>query len=164
MSIQDLGSIGELIAAVATVATLAYLAVQMGQNTRALRSSTFQQISTDMSQTAEAIAMSPDLAGIVAKAREGLAALSIEERTRFSFLMLMTFRRLESVFVQRELGSIDASLTIGFERSAISVLAGGGAAEWWEATRVAFSTEFVALVDGVLAEGATSIHEGFKPD
>ena len=37
MSIQDLGSIGELIAALATVATLAYLAVQIRQNTRALR-------------------------------------------------------------------------------------------------------------------------------
>ena len=36
MTIQDLGSVGELIAAVATVATLVYLAVQIRQNTRAL--------------------------------------------------------------------------------------------------------------------------------
>ena len=40
MTIQDLGSLGELIAAVATIATLAYLAVQVRQNTRALRSAT----------------------------------------------------------------------------------------------------------------------------
>ena len=37
MTIQDLGSIGELVAAVATVATLAYLALQIRQNTRHLR-------------------------------------------------------------------------------------------------------------------------------
>ena len=49
MTIQDLGSIGELIAAIATVATLVYLAVQLKQNTRALRSQTFQQSSMDMS-------------------------------------------------------------------------------------------------------------------
>ncbi len=37
MTIQDLGSLGELIAAVATVATLVYLALQIRQNTRVLR-------------------------------------------------------------------------------------------------------------------------------
>ena len=45
VTIQDLGSIGELVAAAATIATLAYLAAQVRQNTRALRSSTFQSIS-----------------------------------------------------------------------------------------------------------------------
>ena len=37
MTIQDLGSLGELLAAVATLATLGYLAVQVGQARRQLR-------------------------------------------------------------------------------------------------------------------------------
>ena len=37
MTIQDLGSIGERLAAVATLATLFYLAVQIRQNTKAVR-------------------------------------------------------------------------------------------------------------------------------
>src|SRR5262245_46033058 len=68
VTIQDLGSIGELVAAAATVATLAYLAIQVRQNTRALRSSTFQQISMDMSLLAGTIAGDPDLAAIIVKA------------------------------------------------------------------------------------------------
>ena len=40
MTIQDLGSIGELVAALATVATLAYLAIQIRQNTLQLEQST----------------------------------------------------------------------------------------------------------------------------
>ena len=36
MTIQDLGSIGELIAAIATIFTLVYLAFQINQNTRAI--------------------------------------------------------------------------------------------------------------------------------
>jgi hypothetical protein len=39
VTIQDLGSLGELIAAVATVATLVYLAVQIRQNTKSVRAS-----------------------------------------------------------------------------------------------------------------------------
>lgn len=38
MSIQDLGSLGELVAAIATIATLIYLATQIRQNTRMLES------------------------------------------------------------------------------------------------------------------------------
>ena len=45
MNIQDLGSIGELIAALATLLTLGYLAIQLKQNTSALKSQTFQQSS-----------------------------------------------------------------------------------------------------------------------
>ena len=39
MPIQELGSIGELIAAVATIFTLVYLAFQINQNTRAVKAS-----------------------------------------------------------------------------------------------------------------------------
>ena len=42
MTIQDLGSLGELLAAVATLATLGYLAVQVRQNTESIRASTVQ--------------------------------------------------------------------------------------------------------------------------
>ncbi len=162
MTIQDLGSIGELIAAVATIATLAYLAVQVRQNTRALRSSTFQQISMDMSLAGDAIARSSDLAAIIVKASAGLSALTPEERVRFHFYLVMTFRRLEAIYVQAILGSIDPPRTHGFERSAISVLTSGGAAEWWDATKGAFSTEFAAHVDAQLASGIHApLHPGF---
>ena len=39
MPIQEVGSIGELIAAIATIITLVYLAFQIHQNTRAVKAS-----------------------------------------------------------------------------------------------------------------------------
>ena len=68
MSFEDLGNLGELVAAIATVATLGYLALQLKQNTKALRSQTFQQSSMDMSLTANAISSNGELAEIVVKA------------------------------------------------------------------------------------------------
>lgn len=46
MTIQDLGSLGELIAAVATVATLVYLALQIRQNTTSVRASSRLEIAS----------------------------------------------------------------------------------------------------------------------
>ena len=40
MSIQDLGSIGEFVAAIATLATLVYLAIQIRQNTKQVEEGT----------------------------------------------------------------------------------------------------------------------------
>jgi hypothetical protein len=162
MTLQDLGSIGELIAAIATVVTLGYLAVQMRQNTRALRSATFQEISRDMNGTSEVISTHADLSEIMIKGQAGLAGLTPAERTRYSFLLLMTLRRLESVFMQRELGSLDRELTAGFERSVISAISSVGGREWWQQTgRFAFSDAFVGFVDHELSVDVQRIHPGF---
>ena len=161
MTIQELGSIGELIAALATIGTLAYLAIQVRQNTRALRSSTFQEISNDMSVSSETVAAHPDLSVVLVKGAENLAHLSPDERLRFSFFLLMTFRRLESIFIQRRLGFIAPELTEGFERSVISVIASGGGAEWWDSAKPALSADFVAYVDQALESAKfPRIHPG----
>ena len=153
MTIQDLGSIGELLAAIATIATLVYLAAQVRQNTRALKSSTFQEVAGAMSLTTEAIATNPELAVIIVKASHGLAELTPEERIQYTFTMLTTFRRLETVYVQRQLGLIDPALTEGYERSALSVLASPSAAEWWQSGKPAFSEAFASYVDSQIASG-----------
>ena len=138
MSIQDFGSIGELIAAPATVATLAYLAIQVRQNTRVLRSSTFQEISNDMSLSSQMFSGIPDLSAILVKGSETRSNLTAEENLRYSFFFLMTFRRQESTFVQRQSGFIGPELTAGFERSVVSTIASCGGAEWWRSAKPAF--------------------------
>jgi hypothetical protein len=161
VTIQDIGSIGEMIAAIATIGTLAYLAVQVRQNTRALRSSTFQDIANDMSVSSEAICTHADLSAVLVKGSESLADLSPEERMRHSFFLLMTFRRLESVFIQRQHGFVGPDLTGGFERSVISVVASGGGAEWWRSAKPAFSPSFVEYVDQRLkSDEFPRIHPG----
>jgi len=121
MTIQDLGNIGQLLAAIATITTLVYLGVQIRQNTRALRSSTFQDIVAAMSSTTEAISTRPELALLIVKASSGFSELTPEERVRYNFILITTFRRLESVYVQRRLGSIEPQLAEGFERPALSL-------------------------------------------
>jgi hypothetical protein len=162
VTIQELGSIGEFVAALATIATIAYLAVQVRQNTRALRSSTFQDLSGGMNKVSEAIATHPDLSMLMVKGSDGLALLTSEEQVRFNFLCVMAFRRFEAVFTQRSLGNVEAELTAGFERSLLSIVASGGGAEWWETGKPAFNTQFVEFVDRKLAsERLPRIHLNF---
>lgn len=75
----------------------------------------------------------------------------------------MAFRRLEAVYVQGMLGSIDRSRTAGFERSALSILMTPVGVEWWRSARAALSIDFAAHVDSQLASGAhATMHPGFR--
>jgi hypothetical protein len=161
MNWDAIGAIGQLVGAVLVGITLVYLAIQLRQNTSALKSSTFLSVSTLMGSTMEVFATHADLAPLLLKAQSGLDKLSADERARFGFLMMMASRRVETVVVQRHLGFIDPELTAGFERSALSTLAYGGARQWWELSKGAFSDVFSSWVDARLASNPPApMHAG----
>jgi hypothetical protein len=153
VSIQDLGSIGEFVAALATLATLIYLAIQVRQNTRAIKSSTFQNITAEMGKNVEPISASADLAAILVKGMPNPGSLSAEERLRLSSVMVASFRRMESVYVQHKLGSIDDELQAGFELSIVTLLATPFGSEWWKEAKVTFYRPFVAHLDKRIRDG-----------
>jgi hypothetical protein len=162
MNWDAIGAIGQILGAALVGISLIYLSVQMRQNTASLRSSTFLSISAQMGATMEIMATHSDLAPLLISAQAGLDGLPPPERARFGFLMMMAFRRVETVVVQRHLGFIEAELTDGFERSAVSALASKGAREWWDGSKAAFSNLFSTWVDGKLASGLPApIHAGF---
>jgi hypothetical protein len=70
VTIQDVGSIGELIAAIATVATLAYLAFQIRSNTIAMKAEARRGARIDASAVTRLIAGSGETAELL---RKGLA-------------------------------------------------------------------------------------------
>ena len=151
MNWDAIGAVGQVVGALLVGITLVYLAVQLRQNTAAMKSSTFQSISTLMGASMEVLASHSDLAPLLIKAQAGLDSLSASERVRFGFLMMMAFRRIETVVVQRHLGAIDPELTDGFERSALSALRSPGARQWWETAKSGFSRLFSTWVDARLA-------------
>jgi hypothetical protein len=97
VTIQDLGSIGELLAAIATIATLAYLAVQLKQSTASTRASSaaaHSEANRNMN-----LVMAQD-AGLTSLYWSGLAnrsALGDEDRKRFDFVLgshIMSFEQM----------------------------------------------------------------------
>ena len=143
MSISELGSLGELLAAIATLITLIYLATQVRQNTRALNSATFQNITGEMGKNVEPISENADLAEIMVRGFRSPDELNAEETFRMASVYVATFRRMESVFVQRTLGSIDKELTQGFEISIATLLNAPFGRQWWPSAKVTFYPPFV---------------------
>lgn len=80
MTIQDLGSLGELVAALATVVTLIYLAPHIRQNTHATRASSFHAVSDARNQVNLALIQNSELARIWLAGGADRSSLSEEDR------------------------------------------------------------------------------------
>lgn len=83
MSIQELGSLGELIAAIATVATLIYLATQIRQNNKGLAESTAASITSSFASINSRISSDEQFAELFLRGRRDPRAMNPVEFERF---------------------------------------------------------------------------------
>ncbi len=165
MSLQDLGSIGELIAAIATVVTLVYLAIQIRHNSRAMdRSNEFAQASSIhditllFNELNWRLASDGELADIHTRALAG-ENLTPAESTRFVAFVNTYVATIENLVGQQslELGysELDSSsaLTL-FGPILRQLLETKDGAKWWSDTAPHLYIEaFRNQVDAALGRG-----------
>lgn len=87
MTIQDLGSPGELVAAVATIATLAYLAVQIRQNTDTVRAASTTAHIESVSGFSLLLGQSPELSDLYFAGLSGETELDESQQRQFQMLL-----------------------------------------------------------------------------
>ena len=156
MTIEQLGNIGEFIAAIATVITLVYLAFQLRQNTRALRATAFQSVVSEMGKNVQCMMDNGDLAEILLKSTTDPESLAPVEKLRINAVYVSSFRRLESVYVQYQLGTMEKEHKRGFEESMIPMLQYSYGKAWWSEAKISFYEPFVRHVDEGIASGKFS--------
>jgi len=85
MNPEDLGNVGEFVAAIATIATLIYLAIQIRQNTAAVRSSTHQQQVDTTFAIHTNVSNDPDLAKLITKANSNFSSLDDSQQLQLLY-------------------------------------------------------------------------------
>ena len=146
MNWEAIGAIGEVAGAAGVIVTLAYLAIQIRQNTRAVRSSTYQALTDSSMSFTALIAGDPSLAGIWDKGMSDYASLERESQVRFGFLMQNYVRMLENAFHQHQDGMLSGERWLRMARSIELVSQSPGFAQWWRSERAPFSESFERFV------------------
>jgi hypothetical protein len=142
MTIEQLGSVGEVAAALATIATLFYLANQIRQNTRATRAASFHGVTDSMNHVNVAVAQSPQLTQVWTTGVADRDSLDAEERHQFDLLLLSYFHVFETVHYQARMGAGEGDLLIAEERSLLFLLSNQGVWNWWKDNPYAYGPEF----------------------
>ncbi len=155
MTIQDLGSIGELIAAIATVATLAYLAAQIRQNTKQARLTTNRELVSSI-QDGFAPLYNPGNVRIWRLGRYHPDQLDEDERQTFGMLLERQVYNFQNFVHQYESDAVDEDLfrsTLGFFRG---LLATPGGAAWWDENSSFLTPSTRRYLEGAAPQGAAA--------
>ena len=147
MTIQDLGSIGELIAAIATVATLAYLAVQIRQNTISNRDANLQATHDMILRANQPSLESREIMDLAIRGTADPTSLDPVESMRFHILWMNSFFMYQDVFFRAARSQIEPYLRDGVESHMFEYLNTPGLASWWEENKQRFAEEFRDYVD-----------------
>jgi hypothetical protein len=151
MSLQDLGNLGEFVAAVAVLVTLIYLALQIRQNTRQIVQNTqslrlaanhaFKRDGQDLRMT---IAQDPEMARILRVGLADRSSLDENDYMRFNVMLAAIFEHLQFAFERREEGLVDWDAQERFTRT---YMAQPGARDWWNSGREILNEPFVDHVE-----------------
>ena len=147
MSLQDLGNIGEFIGAIGVVASLIYLALQIRQNTKAVRRTAHISAVDAFNHFNSLVAQDPELARIFRTGLLDTGKLNEDERVRFERLMSIVITNLENLFFQHRDGLLEAERWEAYEAILRDFVSFPIFPSYWQQARRRMSRSFVTYVE-----------------
>ena len=150
MTIQDLGSIGELVGGLAVIATLIYLAAQIRQNTAMITAQTVQA-SVDATQRVLLFRTeNPELRALLRKARadEDMTADDFEALASYLHASFMNF---QARVQHHDRGLFDASMNESYEYILQDYLETAFVRRWWTHARALYGARFRHHCEAIIA-------------
>lgn len=154
MTIQDLGSIGELIAAIATIATLVYLARQLRANTSAVRAESRRAHRASSSACNLLIASDPAIAALFRAGLKDFHQLSPDQQTQFAFLLGEQILVWNQNYEEFESGLLDRTHLDVTGNAYLPFLLTPGGRVWWATYCETYSPGFRAYLDARIESAA----------
>jgi hypothetical protein len=150
--LNALGNIGDLLGGIGVVITLAYLAVQVRQNTRALRTTSRQDV-VDSFRKINRLMLDPSVARTFSRGLTSFPNLTFDERSRFGALMNEHALFFQAVYALHESGQLEDETYHAYRNWIATVMAAPGGTAWWETARTVYTRRVVQALDERLKHG-----------
>ena len=151
MSLDDVGNIGELIGAVGVIITLIYLAVQIRQNTSALKATSHQEATREAADFVAQIAGDGDIARILSKGGKDWNCLEGDEKLRFSMLLFRVFFNFQNTYNLHQNGGIDDEYWESQLGVMMWFMGMPGVRSWWDVGKIQLRKSFVEFIEQQIA-------------
>jgi len=135
MTLEDLGNIGEFVAAIGVIISLVYLATQIRQNTSAVRSSASQAITETRTDFLKSISDSPEVARMFSNGLSDRESLDPVDRFRFDSMLNRFIATMENYDYQNRQGAMDAEQWARMRVVLRLFMSTPGGQAWWSSRR-----------------------------
>jgi hypothetical protein len=152
MSLQEFAWLGATMSGIGVLASIIYVSIQIHNNTRAVRASTFQQVVNSFAAISFDIAKDKNLVDLYLRAGRDFVCLDEVERAQYSLMLLSFLRRSENVFFQTEIRTLYKEHWSGIRESVKAVMASPGARTCWSEIQGRLNPQFRGFIGRLLAE------------
>ena len=142
MTLQDLGNIGEFIAAFGVIASLIYVGFQVRQNTRTMRAQIHENLTSGYLSIVDTVAAHPTAFAKGLRSDSNFDELTDEEKIQYLGLIFGFFKHFEHMFVQHERGLIDDQTWEAWSEHIKMYFHQPGVLTWWAIRKSAFVEPF----------------------
>jgi hypothetical protein len=156
MDWNALGAIGEIIGALAVFLTLGYLAVQIRQNTKAVRASALDSSVSAVNNVRVAIFQSSEVTALYQEGLVNPEELGDGERERFRLLMHTIIWSVWNIYAQTEYGGLSSSTWAAQLPFLNRVMNTRGGIWFWDKYQMEFEESFRKEVDRVMKVDGSS--------
>ena len=148
MTLEQLGSLAEILGAIGVIASLVFVGLQIRQNTRATRAQIHEQITGTYLSFLNSAILNPEAyaAGISATEDE-FSSLTPGEKTVFFGTALGFFKHFELMFVQNQKGIMDEEIWEAWSVYIRMYFHQPGIQLWWKSRRNAFTGDFQEFLE-----------------
>jgi len=161
-------AIGQIAGAIAVVITIIYLAIQIRQNSEAVKSAAAQSVLESLNEAIQSAASTPQLARVVALGQTNYEQLSEDERQQFLIWLFGWFRIIEQAHHNYVLGQFEQRVWNGYARHIRSVMQAPAVRRWWKFRKSVFSPDFQRFIDSLEDEpsvlGLAGVLKGMTAD
>ena len=147
MNLDDLANMGQVIGAIAVVVSLIYVALQIRQNTNAVRSATVQTVHEHFAKWYHLVAADDELAKIIANGLRDYESLSEHQRVRFVAAFMAFLSYSQNAFLKWRQGLLASPLWLGWELVIMNLVCAPGGKAFWKDRAYMFGDEFRRYID-----------------
>ena len=152
MQLEDLANLGEFVSALVVMGSFVYLAVQMRQNTKAIRADNYARALDRISSMQAQLSSDADYSALMSTGLADPTQLSPVDRIRFTFIGYEMFGAFEFMFLQAQDGTLPDEVWARWSETAEWWLSWPGTRTWWAARPAPFTASFTAFVDSCIRE------------
>ena len=150
MNWEAAGAVGEIIGALAVFITLVYLAVQIRQNTGAVRAAALDSSVNALTTVRAKIHDSGELADIYLRGCENPESLTDVELTRYRLLLTNIVWSILNLYTQSGYANLSESVWISQKPILKRILSTNGGKWYWDQHKSEFEVSFALEVDTIM--------------
>jgi hypothetical protein len=152
-----LGNVGEFIGAIAVLATLAYLAVQIKQNTTALRSGNAATVQINIQNLATSAILDREFSDILIRGMAEPMQLTPSERVALYAWFFNMLKNGELAFAHFSKGDLDEDYWQAYLNFLQSYWLTPGCKQYWADRKTAFVPAFQLAMEEWMADSASNV-------